>query len=1243
MGSRTTVNDEDRYEALGMMSSAQSLNSGVTMEETPAGEIMPSWLFDALISRNRLMVLYPTEASRKISIKRLHNTGKSGLIDTTLHVTLKRLISTLHLDLRLPSVMEDDGILFERVHEGLKVASQDYRLSGLMSNPNAKWNRSKTRRLLSLYKEISSLKSPWNWEEDPGAKVCDDVLKEIGKKYNSTHPLRVEREVLKSLQEAKVSPFTISDIDGIIMLDHPTGISELSLELLSEISRFTGVHQLVNPGSHRLGYHGEFIHDIPSISSKSELPSWVPEHEVKKQSNPGDWQTPIGKGKNTSIHRIIVEKESHEVLALANLIPKLGANSVIISGDPDSLKSDLKIHLDHIGINISSSAKKLIESPSIAQLLEIMNIANGEEAWSLSRLTDINSQIGLPIDLSFNDLIHPQNEEWKPIFHAEVMAELARGFHLLGGKGTLSRWLFTLASASPRAGVNEEKRSRELEECQWWLLAFANWMQPLLPEYDREINTDCFIGCSTNTSLPVNESPSSVISWFNSTATKIKWDDLTRQDFSNSINIQSLQTLYSSITKFSLEGIEISIENIIDLVTSIAENTETATSRGSDSEIQVLNYSQAYGVQAETIILCGLDSTKWSMKSRPIPWLDDNQRMKLGLHKPDEPLRIGRHLLRHYLNCAKTVIIIDTTIEDGVEFSGPLDEWFNTLKQSGQIEELNRPPSIILSEEWHPNTQNRAWEWKTVDKENKLFFRVNSMEIIDNNVTTHRSGRLPRDSVQRAGLSVIENRSPHLMPNNYKGMLYAAENEILSDQIDRRIISPSLEEGEIFPFDEATNLVITSGLKLTPSRYTSANGRSSPVWPHLGLKGEKHTGLPIDPRPISPPSTQFSELDSILGRSSVEYDTPKSWSQSRLQSWLDCPRKAWYEKHMRVSREEDLREDLAAITRGDIVHQIEETILHAHGIEPNKISALSNPLNAGQIQNPENAWIIALNKLQEIAPWMKRVDGVAAHRCRDLVGVSPEEWNSFIEEEIQLSIGGRLGRMIIADFGLTNASPIAVEWQIKTNGKYTADISLPESETSVKVNGRIDRVDEIKLEYGGMDADFSDVIPLDFDISSPPKSKRLIVIRDIKSVDGTKDNGDEQRHLNSIFKELQLALYARAWEISNPGDRVIGVGVTTVGNDTIHRIELDPEFDEFVEHLSIGEITSHTHGHYRLPGSELESSSNPFRAWMRERITTATRVIEGIKKGNIHPEPSSENCKYCGIADACASSKRGDS
>ncbi len=100
----------------------------------------------------------------------------------------------------------------------------------------------------------------------------------------------------------------------------------------------------------------------------------------------------------------------------------------------------------------------LVENPAISRVLEIMKISSGEEAWSLSKLTDISSQLELPIDLGFSSLIHPVYENWKPKLHLEIMTEVARGFHLLGGKGALSRWLATLSQATPRPGVDQEKR-----------------------------------------------------------------------------------------------------------------------------------------------------------------------------------------------------------------------------------------------------------------------------------------------------------------------------------------------------------------------------------------------------------------------------------------------------------------------------------------------------------------------------------------------------------------------------------------------------------------------------------------------------------------------------------------------------------------------------------------------------------------------------------------------------------------
>ena len=143
-------------------------------------------------------------------------------------------------------------------------------------------------------------------------------------------------------------------------------------------------------------------------------------------------------------------------------------------------------------------------------------------------------------------------------------------------------------------------------------------------------------------------------------------------------------------------------------------------------------------------------------------------------------------------------------------------------------------------------------------------------------------------------------------------------------------------------------------------------------------------------------------------------------------------------------------------------------------------------------------------------------------------------------------------------------------------------------------------------------------------------------------MDGSKDNDTDLRHKKAIFEELQLGLYARAWELSNPGDRVIGVGVTTVGNKTIHRVEVDPEFYQLCKDLKVGKCSKLTHQHYRIPGEPKGGDSNPFRAWMRERITTAIRAVNTMKSGKNHPQPSSDLCKYCSISEACSSAHRGD-
>ena len=72
--------------------------------------------------------------------------------------------------------------------------------------------------------------------------------------------------------------------------------------------------------------------------------------------------------------------------------------------------------------------------------------------------------------------------------------------------------------------------------------------------------------------------------------------------------------------------------------------------------------------------------------------------MRIGLHRPDELLRIARHHLRHFLNCSPNILIVDSSIEEGIELAGPLDEWFSDISQQGglNLSSKHHPTSILL-------------------------------------------------------------------------------------------------------------------------------------------------------------------------------------------------------------------------------------------------------------------------------------------------------------------------------------------------------------------------------------------------------------------------------------------------------------------------------------------------------------------------------------------------------------------
>ena len=371
-----------------------------------------------------------------------------------------------------------------------------------------------------------------------------------------------------------------------------------------------------------------------------------------------------------------------------------------------------------------------------------------------------------------------------------------------------------------------------------------------------------------------------------------------------------------------------------------------------------------------------------------------------------------------------------------------------------------------------------------------------------------------------------------------------------------------------------------------------------------------------------------------------------------MNPWFVCPRQAWTEQilHAKDTSPEP-SEDIAPLAKGTLVHSIEEHLMTMLGIEVGGQSLSDGlPMHLGVAMSELELWESILSRLLELAPWLSRTNAVSVHRCNDLIGCSPEEWNAWIEGSHPLPIGGRLGRLLLADLGLTSAAPIASEWALQHQNEQFVEIQgfndLMEI-SSLNIRGRIDRVDCAVFSDGvveqlrekGLVAEDAETLPLIFEENEPP-AKRFIIIRDIKTIEGPKPGQEGSRHASGLFKEIQLAVYARAWEIAHPGDRVIGVGISEVGDNTEHFVEIDPSFQPFISLLNIGSITTYSSNHFRVPNEGTSPQSNSFRAWISSRITAAIRARDASELGWNHPTPGS-HCSYCSLASACPSASIG--
>ena len=72
--------------------------------------------------------------------------------------------------------------------------------------------------------------------------------------------------------------------------------------------------------------------------------------------------------------------------------------------------------------------------------------------------------------------------------------------------------------------------------------------------------------------------------------------------------------------------------------------------------------------------------------------------------------------------------------------------------------------------------------------------------------------------------------------------------------------------------------------------------------------GKKGLGTPVDPVSI-PPSTRISDLDSITAEAKSNSIYPECGLKEDCKP-LECPRRAWFERHMYLGKSDNLNEDL---------------------------------------------------------------------------------------------------------------------------------------------------------------------------------------------------------------------------------------------------------------------------------------------------------------------------------------------
>ena len=1212
----------------------------LTLEHIPPGHF-PEWLFQQLCLQvldprvKPILVIHSSEASREELINRLES-AEIGPIDRSRHHTLASLRKSIHADLRLPRLLPYSGPSDRLIHAECELAAKQGDFPLLHPISEHHWGEGRTRALARLA-EVFDSEDIRKWD-GPGMIGFERRLRRMGIELNGFHPLLHQREINDRLGKLENAPFTLTGIAGILVMDQLPTLSVSNRQMLLHLNRFSDIHQLCQHGeapigNFRLGLHGAILEDVEPCTSENQ-PEWLPTHDI--------W---IPEPCAQPVNRVLIPTSGLEIPASVELlrdwVASANPEATVLIIDPGcSEREDIwRRKLTEIGLRLSRNSSTLKSSPAIHWFAELASIGYGNEAWSMSRIRGLGNQQSLQFCADWlNSNSHPTKSDWTPEMDAERIEVLARTWHILGGYGALSTWLRALASPPLPAPWEDIDESGQKAECtQWWFLNLLCRLSPLLSSGERALlgEKEILTGCHTGEELPLPKISTDGDSWLAELVSFLDKESMSGDEMGA---IQLLVEEHESLRLHqSLLGHNISSGGskwIEDFLGHVNELLAPKIPEASD-RVRLLTPVEALGCTADIVVLTHLTNSDWSLKVEKLPWLSEEDCKIFDLCRPDGPLREGRHAIHHILHSSENTFLIDPTgLDEDCQPSTPLAEWLSQHTGS-RIEEAFTAPAFLPNWSTSIGEKTRGYHLSWKPASTKI---VREQDYARAEV--HISGRSVRDSRQRAGLALRDNRQPHHPPLNPLSISIPLDAHLMQDRLSR-------QPTEILPDDEYIGMELhdrfcgIGGMRLVPSN-SGAPGeippRDAESWPVLGGKKGRGQLLAIDPRPLKPSATSLPVFDQRNGQNGQKEFERKRWSASRLQSWQTCPRKGWLERRLQTGKMEQQDDDLDARIRGNIIHQslgilFEKVFSLPEGIERPSKDATSL---ASVGKRTDEMFAHILDYIGQTAPWLEREDATAAQRRHDLIGFSRKKWLDWLASPKPTSPTGRLGNLLLAEMKLHNSIPISIEWPLGGMELYHPD------GRKMEMSGFIDRVDVIKtsnLEDGN-----DTVAPLDWSSASKWKPKRLILIRDIKSIDGPKVGAEGERHRKALFNELQLALYARCWEISHPGDLVVGVGISEVGSSTSNRIEVSPAFSEFYEDNGIGEVTKLTENTHRFPDEDSSPDSDHFRAWIQERLTTAFDVADSANAGIVRPTPEENTCRWCNVKEICglASTVGGD-